>query len=403
MKCKLSDICDYVKSKTTVDSLNKNNYISTENMLPNRGGIVEASALPAIGYTQKYLSNDVLVSNIRPYFKKIWFATKEGGCSNDVLVFRAKKGINPNYLYYVLSDDTFFNYSTATSKGTKMPRGDKTAIMSYEVEVKNYEEQLKIASVLEVLDKKIQLNNAINNNLQQQAQVLFKSFFVDYSKNSNEETYPTYLGEVPKSFDIKKMGDLPLLITDYVANGSFATLKDNVSLSPTPDYAYFIRNTDLKSGDFGVFVNKHSYDFLAKSALFGNEIIISNVGDVGSVFLCPILDKPMTLGNNVIMVRPKDETLNYYLYMWFKWLSGQGLIQGIKGGSAQPKFNKTDFRNLPTLVPPKGLLNDFHQIVSPMFKKISDKNCENKHLAALRDSLLPKLMNGEIDVSKVEI
>ena len=106
----------------------------------------------------------MLVSNIRPYFKKIWFATKEGGCSNDVLVFRAKKGINPNYLYYVLSDDTFFNYSTATSKGTKMPRGDKTAIMSYEVEVKNYEEQLKIASVLEVLDKKIQLNNAINNN-----------------------------------------------------------------------------------------------------------------------------------------------------------------------------------------------------------------------------------------------
>lgn len=314
-----------------------------------------------------------------------------------------KKGINPNYLYYVLSDDTFFNYSTATFKGTKMPRGDKTAIMSYEVEVKNYEEQLKIASVLEVLDKKIQLNNAINNNLQQQAQVLFKSFFVDYSKNSNEETYPTYLGEVPKSFDIKKMGDLPLLITDYVANGSFATLKDNVSLSPTPDYAYFIRNTDLKSGDFGVFVNKHSYDFLAKSALFGNEIIISNVGDVGSVFLCPILDKPMTLGNNVIMVRPKDETLNYYLYMWFKWFSGQGLIQGIKGGSAQPKFNKTDFRNLPTLVPPKGLLNDFHQIVSPMFKKISDKNCENKHLAALRDSLLPKLMNGEIDVSKVEL
>ena len=243
----------------------------------------------------------------------------------------------------------------------------------------------------------------LNNNLQQQAQVLFKSYFVDFSKNINEDTYATYFGDIPKSFTITKMGELPLVITDYVANGNFASLKDNVSLLSTPDYAYFIRNTDLKSGNFGVFVNKHSYDFLAKSALFGNEIIISNVGDVGSVFLCPILDKPMTLGNNMIMVRPQDTSLNYYIYMWFKWFSGQGLIQGIKGGSAQPKFNKTDFRNLPTLVPPSVILNEFHRLVFPLFNKINNNTIENKKLALLRDSLLPKLMSGEIDVTDINI
>ena len=90
------------------------------------------------------MKNDVLVSNIRPYFKKIWYATFDGGCSNDVLVFRAKDGVSSRFLHYVLADDTFFDYSMATSKGTKMPRGDKKAIMEYEVPELLYEDQCNL-------------------------------------------------------------------------------------------------------------------------------------------------------------------------------------------------------------------------------------------------------------------
>lgn len=165
MTYKLSDICDFVKGKVPVATLTKHNYISTENMLPNRGGIVEAATLPTTDGTQSYSVGDILVSNIRPYFKKIWFATKDGGCSNDVLVFRAKKDTNPIYLYYVLADDRFFNYATATSKGTKMPRGDKVAIMNYEITEFSKEEQDRVASLLHPIDQKIALNNQINNNL----------------------------------------------------------------------------------------------------------------------------------------------------------------------------------------------------------------------------------------------
>lgn len=196
---------------------------------------------------------------------------------------------------------------------------------------------------------------------------------------------------------------MPILLTDYVANGSFASLKANVTLYQESNYAYFIRNTDLKIGKFEVFVDKHSYDFLSKSKLFGGEIIISNVGDVGSVFLCPKLDKPMTLGNNIIMLRPDDNNLQYYLYIWFKWFYGKSLIQGIKGGSAQPKFNKTDFKNLPIFVPDNNLLKNFNELVKPMFELIDKNNIENKKLASLRDTLLPKLMSGEIDVSNISI
>ncbi len=165
MSFNLSDYCEYGRDKVSVLSLNNETYISTENMLPNKGGITLATALPTIPQTQAFHSGDVLVSNIRPYFKKIWFATFDGGCSNDVLVFRAKKDISMRFLYYVLADDSFFEYSMATSKGTKMPRGDKVAIMQYTVPQFSYENQERIAEILGALDKKIRLNTEINENL----------------------------------------------------------------------------------------------------------------------------------------------------------------------------------------------------------------------------------------------
>ena len=222
----------------------------------------------------------------------------------------------------------------------------------------------------------------INENLEQQAVLLFRSWFTTFSQSESVVRQPSEFGQIPENFSIVKVGSLKMLVTDYVANGSFASLKENVTLYQEPNYAYFIRNTDLKSGSFEVFVDQHSYEFLSKSTLYGGEIIISNVGDVGSVFLCPKLDGPMTLGNNIIMLRPEDDSLRYYLYIWFKHLQGQAIIQGIKGGSAQPKFNKTDFKNTSILLPPVELLSRFHDIVSPMFELISRNQAENKRLSA---------------------
>lgn len=165
MNYKLSELCEYVKGKIDIGVLNHNNYISTENMLPNKDGVISATTLPSLTQTQIFQKGDVLVSNIRPYFKKIWYAQFDGGCSSDVLVFRAKEGVNNRFLYYVLANDSFFDYSMSTSKGTKMPRGDKSALMKYEIYEAAYQNQEKIAGILEVLDQKIQVNKRINDNL----------------------------------------------------------------------------------------------------------------------------------------------------------------------------------------------------------------------------------------------
>ena len=152
-------------------------------------------------------------------------------------------------------------------------------------------------------------------------------------------------GELPKGWTTQKIGDYATIITDYVANGSFASLAQNVTYKLEPDYAVLIRLTDYNNdykGDF-VYIDRHAYEFLAKSKLFGDEIIISNVGaNVGTVFKCPKLDTKMSLAPNSIMLKTKGN--DDFYYYWFISKNGQHSLQSIVTGSAQPKFNKTNFR-----------------------------------------------------------
>lgn len=129
---KLSDIAEYSNDTISTEFTSFENYISTENMLPNRGGISRASSLPTSNTVKSYRTTDVLISNIRPYFKKIWFALFSGGCSNDILVFRSKKD-SPAFVFNVLNQDDFFEYVMSGANGSKMPRGDKKHIMQYKV------------------------------------------------------------------------------------------------------------------------------------------------------------------------------------------------------------------------------------------------------------------------------
>lgn len=314
-----------------------------------------------------------------------------------------KDKVNPQYLFYYIRSYEFKQQMLNYAHGSTQMTVPMKVIRELSVPIPPRIEQERIVSILEPIYKKIKENEQINNNLEEQAVVLFRSWFSAFSLSPNSPRVNSEFGEIPEDFAVVKVGSLPMLVTDYVANGSFASLKANVNLYQEPNYAYFIRNTDLKSGSFGVFVDQHSYEFLSKSTLYGGEIIISNVGDVGSVFLCPKLDGRMTLGNNIIMLRPEDDHLRYYLYIWFKYFQGQALIQGIKGGSAQPKFNKTDFKNTSVLIPPKDILTRFHETVAPMFETISQRQAETSHLVDLRDTLLPQLMSGEIDVSNLDL
>ena len=223
----LEDVCYFGTEKIATDEVTEENYISTENMIAEKGGVTTASSLPSTKTVSKYEKNDVLISNIRPYFKKIWFATKSGGSSNDVLILKTKEknNIDNKYLYYSLLSDDFFNYVTATSKGTKMPRGDKGAIMKYEIKLPSLDEQKLIVHMLSSLDEKIETNNQINQKLEEMAQAIFKHWFIDFEflngdgepyKSSGGEMVESELGMIPKGWKVKTLDQIVVLSTQSV-------------------------------------------------------------------------------------------------------------------------------------------------------------------------------------------
>lgn len=169
---KLSQLCVYTSEREKIINLNKCTYLSTESMLPNRGGIQEASSLPNALTTTKFEIGDILISNIRPYFKKIWLASFNGGCSNDILCIKVKKGIEPSYLYFLLEQDLFFDYIMKGAKGTKMPRGDKDWIMDFPITISTGQIVQHFCELVDVIIHKQVANRRQNELLQELSQLV---------------------------------------------------------------------------------------------------------------------------------------------------------------------------------------------------------------------------------------
>ena len=161
---KLSDICKYANAKCETGNLTPQNYISTENMLPNKKGIVEASNIPT-GKATCFKVDDILIANIRPYFQKIWKADINGGCSADVLCIRANIESHSPILYWLLHQDAFFEYVMTGAKGCKMPRGDKQHIINWSIDLPEVQYWADLATQLGSIDQQIAYNRIESINL----------------------------------------------------------------------------------------------------------------------------------------------------------------------------------------------------------------------------------------------
>ncbi len=149
----LGDVANFVNEKVPLERVTLENYISTENILPDYGGIAKASKLPTTVSVTRYRPNDTLVSNIRPYLKKVWVADKEGGASNDVIVIRSRENLLPQYFSCLLKNDAFIDYVMTGAKGVKMPRGDVGSMKAYRMLYPSKAEQQKIAECLSSVDE----------------------------------------------------------------------------------------------------------------------------------------------------------------------------------------------------------------------------------------------------------
>ena len=216
-------------STTRVNSseLNEDNYVSTENMLQDYQGIVDAKSVPEDVNVISFSCGDILISNIRPYLKKVWKATYNGGCSSDVFVLKANDNIEYDYLHYVIANDKFINFVMSGAKGVKMPRGDKKQMKTYCLSLPQIQEQKKIATLLRLIDERIATQSKIIDKLKSLIKGISKQLLMN---NQNWRT--VRIGELlrignGKDYKHLGIGKIPvygtggqmLLVNDYLYDG----------------------------------------------------------------------------------------------------------------------------------------------------------------------------------------
>ena len=386
-------------------------YISTENMIPNKGGICTAESIPDSISASKYEPQDILLSNIRPYFRKIWYADREGSCSNDVLVLKAQKGIDSKFLYYVLSDNNFFNYDTVTSKGTKMPRGSKKAIMKYLVPNYDLPTQRRITSILSAYDNLIENNNRRIRLLEQMAENLYKEWFVRFRFPGHEkEVYAnSKLGKLPSSFRVTNMGEI---FADYIGGGW-----GNDELSEDyPVEASVIRGADFpKVWHYDVSSCPRRYhktsNYMSRQLQDGDIVMEISGGTseqpVGRRVLVTqdminrFKDGKVICASFCKMIRLKKEILSpYFFYYWMHYLYDTRIIDRFQlqsTGIINFKF-ESFLRKGDVIIPPKELQESFDSKVIPIIKEINHLAIQIENLSRQRDLLLPRLMSGKLEV-----
>ncbi|MGG3688068.1 restriction endonuclease subunit S [Caldifermentibacillus hisashii] len=397
---KLEDVCYFGNDKIETKMISLEDYISTENMLPNKGGISIASSLPSTKVVRMYEKNDVLISNIRPYFKKIWFARKIGGASNDVLILkgRNKKILDNKFMYYYLSQDGFFSYVTATAKGTKMPRGDKTAIMNYKINLPTIQEQENIVRILTSLDEKIEINNEINKKLEEMAQAIFKQWFVDFEfpnengepyKSSGGEMVESELGMIPKGWKVTTLDNIVNISTKSINPQNYAERVFEHYSIPALD------NNKTPEIQMGKEIKSNKY------LIDDNVILISKLNPNTKRIWKPIPQYKFAIcSTEFIVYVPKENNIFYYVYEFINsdYFSEMLVSHATGSTGSRQRVKPKDTLNFKIYLPPVELMVKFSKAVKPMHDSISLKNLEIQKLVLTRDTLLPKLMSGEIRV-----
>jgi type I restriction enzyme S subunit len=368
-------------------------FVTTDNMIQNKGGITITPVLPK-GNLIAYSKGDILIGNIRPYLKKIWYSNKNGGCSPDVLVIQAKSNIDSKFLYYSLFRDDFFSHMMNGSKGTKMPRGDKGQILRFQIPNIELSSQQKIASVLSALDSKIELNNRINAELEAMAKTLYDYWFVQFDfPDKNGKPYKTSGGEmvwneemnreIPKDWDSGELKD--------IANITMGQSPPGKSYNEDGNGMIFYQGCT----DFGKrFPTVRKFTTEPTRFAKVGDILLSVRAPVGTL---NIAKEDCCIGRGLASLNSKDNCIGYLFGVMvnLKQIFDRRNVDGTTFGS----ITKDDLFSLKVVMPTINILEKYHIVINSSFEKQNQLELENINLTEMRDWLLPMLMNGQVKVS----
>ena len=302
---------------------------------------------------------------------KIPLTTNQACCNLSI----DEKIADYNYVYYWLCA----NYTELASlaNGGAQQNLNAQQIKDFEISLPGLEEQRRIAGILGAIDDKIENNRRINTNLELQAQALYKQWFVDNRSDDWEE---------------KQLGEIALHITDGVHN----TVID----SPNGEY-YLLSCKNIKSGQLFIGSNERRIDhetftkLRKRTRLSHGDILVTSVGTVGEMYLVNESPSNYEFQRSVAIIKPNNDIISSY-FLYAALLYQQNEIKHLAHGAVQQCIFISDLKEYSLIVPNKDDISAFDAVVAPMFNKIGELQKENETLATLRDTLLPKLMNGEI-------
>lgn len=408
--CQLCEIAYYVTDKIPLENVLLTDYVTTDSLLPNKEGRCVAQNLPP----QKcalthYKCGDVLVANIRPYLKKIWFADREGGASADVLVFRAKSAHSQEFLYASLLQDTFYDYVMKGKKGSKMPRGDRDQIMRYSIPKLSLAEEACIGNMILSFCTKINVSRRINDNLEAMAKQLYDYWFVQFDfPNEEGKPYKSSGGamvwneklkrEIPVGWSVKNLGQIA---TSYQQG----LIRSNNQLSTDSKYGY------LKMGDLDG-KGQYTLQGLTRTNATNEEVDLYSLhkGDflinvrnskeiVGKTCLIGYVERN-TLYNHMLVRLDFKDVSTFYMNLLFNSEFMYKALDGLKQGTTTViALYQSDLYRLPILIPAPCVMERFLKITDSILDQKEIISHEIAELTKQRNELLPLLMNGQATVN----
>ena len=376
---KLNDIAEFVTDKISSSGISLDRYVTTDSLLQNRRGRETAQNLPPMPCAlTHYRQGDVLVANIRPYLKKVWYADSEGGCSSDVLAFRAKKGHCPSFLYTVLMQDAFFDYAMSGAKGSKMPRGDKDQIMRYELPTFTPMEEENIGNMMVEIMSKIKVNRQINDNLEAMAKQLYDYWFVQFDF-PNEEGKPYKSSGGAMVWNEKLKRELP-------KGWDFCFLENLLTIKNGRDHKHLADGIYPVYGSGGEMRKASEYLYDGESVLMPRKGSLNNIMYVNEAFWTV---------DTMFYSEIKQSNCAKYIYYTIKdidftrWDSGTGV----------PSMTSSTLYSIKLVKPQSEILKKFDEVISPLFEHMKQISEQNSVLTKQRDELIPLLMNGQASIN----
>mgnify|MGYP002104627737 FL=1 len=396
---KLSSIAYYVTDKISSNDISLSEYVTTDCILQNKKGREIAINLPPQTCSLiHYQCGDVLVANIRPYLKKVWFADNDGGASSDVLVFRAKEGHSPNFLYALLLQDSFFDYVMKGAKGSKMPRGDKDQILRYEIPTLSCSEE-SIGSYFLNIDKKIRLNEQINQNLEAMAKQLYDYWFVQFDfPDENGRPYKSSGGKMVWNDQLKR--EIPIdwhcgnlfeiaVFTNGLACQKFRPKDDE---APLP----VIKIREMHDG-ISADTEEVTPNIPESVKVYNGDVLFSWSASLEVVLWAYGLGG---LNQHIFKVTSANDFPKSFYY--FQLLDYVDVFKKMAEARKTTMGHITqDHLQQSTIAIPdnKDIADRFEELISPIFRQIIKSQEEILNLTKQRNELLPLLMNGQVSVN----